>query len=124
MVAVRLHQRRQRIRGVLLDIGLVGLGGWVAISGVAYGMVNLGQCEEGPGTLNFTCHFVPTLSPLWHPFVQHQRPAANTTGFIVVVLVVVARLVLPRLVTLVRLLRVRWAEQVQRQWLTPAGWRL
>lgn len=124
VVAVRLHQRQEHIRGVLLNLGLVVLGGWIAISGAAFGMDNLTRCEEGPNTLNYQCDFVPTLSPLWHPFGQDLNPAPHSPGFIVLVVLAVVRLALPSLVTLVRLIRAREPAARARQWLAPAGWQL
>ncbi len=121
-VAVRLHQQQEHIRGAALNLGLVVLGGWVAVSGAVFGMSGLPQCEEA-NRLTYQCDFVPTLSPLWHPFVGDVEAGPRSLGFVVVVLLAVARLAAPTVLTLTRLALTRWKTSgVRRQKLS--AWRI
>jgi len=85
-------------------------------------MSGLPQCEELERR-TYQCDFVATLSPLWHPFVGPARVAPHSTGFILVVLLAVARLIAPSVQILWRLLRARSAALPARR-SGLAGWRL
>ncbi len=106
-LAVRLHQRPERISSAVPDVGLVVLGGWIAISGAVFGMSGLPQCEEANG-LTYQCDFVVTLSPLWHPMVGDAQPAPRSIAFVVVVLLATVRLGAPSMISLGRLAHLRW----------------
>jgi hypothetical protein len=106
-LAVRLHQRPERISGAMFDVGLVLLSGWIAISGAVFGMSGLPQCEEATG-LTYQCDFIVTLSPLWHPLVGGAEAAPRSLAFVVVVLLATMRLGAPRIISLGRLAHLRW----------------
>jgi hypothetical protein len=106
-LAVRLYRRPERISGAVLDVGLVLLSGWIAISGAVFGMSGLPQCEEA-NALTYQCDFVVTLSPLWHPLVGGADAAPRSLAFVVVVLLAMVRLGAPSMITLGRLARLRW----------------
>jgi hypothetical protein len=122
-VAVRLHHRSARVRDAALNLGLVALCGWVAISGAAFGMSGLPQCDE-VNRRAYQCDFVVTLSPLWHPFVgSGARAEPGSLPFVVVVLLAVARLGAPSVVTLARAARQRASTALAGR--APlAGWRI
>jgi hypothetical protein len=61
---------RASVRRMVATTAALVLSFWVGVNGLAFQNVGLGLCKQNNYALEAFCHYVPELSPLWHPFVD------------------------------------------------------
>lgn len=96
---------------------------WVGIDGVAFNQHTLNTvCQYHDYAQEYLCQYVPEFSPLWRPFIVHERLDGVVVSYIAYSMLVGAYLVMPVLVRIGWQLRERVAG-IWKDYLCFRDWR-
>lgn len=116
LIVVRIRHAGEWLGGDALALFLLGLSGWVGVSGAVADLSTLDFCTRNDFANEPYCWYSPEYSSLWHPLVEFPALTWRTALLAAYCALVFAYLAAPLIVSLARAVRPR------RAW--AAGWRL